>query len=181
MGYYSEFGSEKVLFSHWESYSLTTMFCNITTVPIFGPVFSLSIAIGTLIMGGNCNSVIPFIAGYEFGTFLLPIAHDWVHLKKSKKYAFHYFFMVLEWLNIFASHRDHVSHHNHDHQFVYQNFSSSGIYSHYVDSIFNNIWNVIIKKAIIDEMEPWKPMLKFTILFTLSMFFVTIFILSLIR
>lgn len=83
-----------------------------------------------------------FFSGYEFGVLLLPLAHGWQHLPKERIGArLSTLFGALEYVGLFANHKDHNSHHNHKHRTVYQDFSSSGLYVRRIDSLLNRLWN----------------------------------------
>jgi hypothetical protein len=119
-------------FTHWESFSLFTQ-----SYPCDHRIIKAFIFTSLYLL----PPMIPFIAGWEFGTLLLPAAHDWVHEKKAAKFGLQYVFIFLEKIGIFASKQDHNSHHKTGLERVYQDFSSSGLYSKKLDQYLNGIWD----------------------------------------
>lgn len=121
-------------FSHWESFSLFAQ-----TYP-FGTITKMYIGLNLLY---NYVAMAPFILGYEIGVILLPLSHDWVHEKKSKKFYIHWLLAPLELIGIFATKEDHIRHHNYNHRTIYQGFTSSGLYSARFDAILDKFWDFI--------------------------------------
>ena len=110
----------------------------------------------------------PYLFGYKLGVILLPISHDWVHLKKSNVFGMYYIFKPLEMLGIFAGAKDHRKHHDYTHETVYQSFSSSGIYTAFFDKYIDNIWNNVIKECIKNKQKPVDKLWKYMMIVTPS-------------
>ena len=125
-------GANKVAISHWESFSLFTLKYPIPN--ILSNIFTLtSLIYFPEIMSG-------FLFGYEFGVILLPVAHDWVHEKKSGVYGLQYFLGMLEYIGLFASQKDHILHHSYHGKYVYKSFTTSGLCSKIIDKFADIIW-----------------------------------------
>ncbi len=71
LSYYNSEGSRRIVQSHWVSYSLLCAFEFKLIIPMIISIWYLP------------SIMAPYIFGYEIGTFLLPFAHDWVHMKNS--------------------------------------------------------------------------------------------------
>ena len=102
----------------------------------------------------------PYLLGYEIGVFFLPIAHDWVHLKTVGKMK--YILYPLEKLGFIANKKDHHRHHNYSNETVYQSFSSSGLYLHKLDNVFDKLWNF----AFLTSKDGIKPAVKLWNIYT---------------
>jgi hypothetical protein len=124
---YYKTGANNIVRSHWESFSIFCLSPFSAILALFGIYYYPQFA--------------PYVLGFEIGMILLPLAHDWVHLRKSRAYGLNYLFHPLEMMGIFATREDHSAHHNHNHPTVYQGFSSSGIYARHIDRIFNWMWD----------------------------------------
>ena len=142
------------LFAHWNTFSLFT--CH---YPISGYLYKLFLV---CVMYFYPTKLLGFILGHEVGAFLLPISHDWVHDRKCAIFGIKYLLQFLHNLGIFATRHDHKKHHNHDHPYVYQNFTSSGIYSQRFDKCFDSLWNYLFdcssKRKIQLYKLMWYPM-----------------------
>lgn len=136
-----------VLYSHWNSFSLFTYH-----YPLNGVLLKLFVAYHLCF---NFEIIIGYILGYEFGVFLLPISHDWVHSRLCGAY---YMLKPLEMLGIFATKEDHRSHHRHDHPTVYQNFMSSGIFSKRANDYADEIWNILFEYSNMKKIQLYKLM-----------------------
>jgi len=128
-------GAFMVAVSHWESFSLFTSF-----YPIPGILSKLFVIVSLWLFP---STMAGFIFGYEFGVILLPVSHDWVHDKKACAYGIRYFLEMLEFIGIFATQKDHIRHHVYHTPYVYQGFTSSGLYWARMDKFVDNIWNYV--------------------------------------
>ena len=104
-----------------------------------------------------------YLLGYELGAFLLPISHDWVHLRSSPQYGVYYILKTLEMIGIFATREDHKSHHNYEHRTVYQGFTSSGLYSKTFDKYINRLWISIHDYCKENNIEMYVPLKKLSV------------------
>ena len=147
-----------IMESHWESFSLFT-----SNFPISRWINIPSIM---YMLFYYPSITAPYLFGYELGVILLPISHDWVHLKKSNAFGMYYIFKPLEMLGLFASVKDHKKHHNYTHETIYQSFSSSGIYTAFFDRYIDNIWNNIMKGC--NKQKPFDKLWKYVMMVTPS-------------
>ena len=144
-------GYDKIhtLYSHWNSFSLLTYH-----YPLNGYLVKMFVIYN---MYFNFGCTIAYFFGYEFGVFLLPISHDWVHSRLCGVFAY-YLLKPLETLGIFATKEDHKSHHRHDHPTVYQNFTSSGIYSKRINVMIDKIWDEMFNYSKTNKIRLYKLM-----------------------
>lgn len=144
----------ETLYSHWNSFSLFT--CH---YPINNVLMQLFLAYNLYFHFGY---VLSFILGYEFGVFLLPISHDWVHERRCGDFGAYYLLRPLEYIGVFAAKHDHHTHHKYDHATVYQNFTSSGIYSKLFDKMLDKMWNKMFAYSVEHKVPlhnlMWYPM-----------------------
>ena len=98
-----------------------------------------------------------YLVGFEFGVLLLPIAHGWQHVPQHRNGVLvQQFFNVLERCGLVANKKDHHKHHNYRSETVYQDFSSSGLYSAKVDAAINRFWDNAVRAPgkPFDTMKP---------------------------
>lgn len=123
------------LFTHWESFSLFTQ-----TYPFkYFDKFLLSLILYYK------PTTIAYILGHEVGVLFIPIAHDFCHFQYANKFGAKYLLKPLEYIGILANRQIHQTHHDHNHEYVYQSFFSSGIYCSWVDRLGDWIWNYIFR------------------------------------
>lgn len=147
-----------IVFTHWESFSIFTQ------VYPFGTTFSIvSKILLVWCLKSNPNNILPFVLGHEFGVFLLPFSHDWVHARYISRFCY-YPFKFLEILGIFATKEKHSIHHDHTHEFVYRSFSSSGIYSESLDKHLDELWEETHKKSRGLKYQAQVALLEYTLM-----------------
>ncbi len=140
LSYHNDIGSFIIAMCHWHSFSLLTM-----NYPM--PGFLVKVL--TFLYLVYCPHVAaPYFLGYEIGVFLLPISHDWVHKRNISEYYMGNIFSVLETIGLFATKDDHKRHHIHTHTTIYQGFTSSGLYSSYLDSLFDKVWDYFFNASL---------------------------------
>lgn len=132
---YSVEGSRNITVAHWVSY--TQLLSYHTLLILIVP---------------RCILV---LLGYELAVILLPLAHGWQHISHKE---FHFLiripFMILENLKLIASTLDHVIHHVHNHNAIYQDFVTSGLYIKWLfGKITNNILNKIWITSFFKQKE----------------------------
>lgn len=133
LSYYNQAGANNIAVAHWTSFSMLADI-RILLVMILSYISPL-----TLI----------YYSGYEVGVIILPFAHRWQHIDKSEQnILIKSIFCLLELFGIVANKADHVKHHIHNGPTVYQDFSSSGIYTKYIDKLINRFWDTMYYKAV---------------------------------
>ena len=148
LSYYNATGARDVAVSHWNSFFISS-----TEFP-FGRILP---KIFLPIMIYYSPRYVIYLLGYELGAFLLPISHDWVHLRSSPQYGVYYVLKSLEVIGIFATKDDHKSHHKYDHRTVYQGFTSSGLYSKVFDDYVNKLWDSIYDYSMKSRTPMYVP------------------------
>ena len=141
LSFHNKIDSYDIAVAHWHSFSL------------FMSHYSVHILFAIVLIRNP--AYVCFLLGYEIGVLLLPISHDWVHLRLSNKY-FHTLFNFFECIGIFATRSDHKAHHKHDHRTVYQSFTSSGLYSKKFDALINSIWDKMFDYAHDNDVKMYK-------------------------
>lgn len=133
-------GLRGVLTSHWHGYSMWT---EPWLIIFAGFLFLL-----------NPWVTFSFFLGHEIGAYLLPTGHGWQHLSaKYFPYPLRKLYQSLEWIGVYANHKDHRKHHDHKHEFVYQSFTSSGLYSPVIDRYFDKVWNESFQQGTSKGLE----------------------------
>ena len=120
-------GSRNVLVSHWHGFSLVLQRETLILVALISSIFP---------------DTILYFVGFEFAVLLLPIAHGWQHIPQHRNGRIvQTLFMCLESLGLVANKTAHRKHHNYRGATVYQDFSSSGLYSAKIDAAVNRFWD----------------------------------------
>ncbi|KAL0490009.1 hypothetical protein AKO1_006703 [Acrasis kona] len=140
LSYHNPKGTINVVAAHWDGYSLLAKKERIMIVLFF------------MLLNPICGL---FFFGYELGALLLPYAHLWQHISHSRMAVFEYILRICEKCGLIANGADHHRHHNHNHDTVYQDFSSSGIYMKHIDDWINYLWDCAFKTA--KETEHNRP------------------------
>lgn len=139
LSYYTDDGIRNIISAHWHSYT-----------------FIGSIHLVLIVLASYFSPKVPLVfAGYEVGVWLLPLAHGWQHINHDKFGFMKYFFVVLEQIGMFAGGDDHTEHHKHDHDTVFQGFSSSGLYMKWIDMLIDYLWNIIYYESIQKGIYPY--------------------------
>ena len=140
LSYYNASGYRNIVAAHWTSYSFvfSKMFLSVMLIIWIWPMMSY------------------YFLGYELAVIILPYAHGWQHIKHDKfNIIIKMFFTFFENIGIVANEYDHHNHHIHTGRTVYQNFSSSGIYSKYLDNKLNQLWNYCFDMAQHNNKNPY--------------------------
>jgi hypothetical protein len=139
LSYHNHDGARNVAAAHWTSFSMLSS-KRILIIMLFLHIHPL---------------IWVYFAGYEFACLVLPFAHRWQHVAASEQnIVCRILFQFLEKIGFVANHKDHIAHHDHTHPTVYQSFSSSGLYTEWIDHYLNEFWDYAFHEAIRTNSYP---------------------------
>jgi hypothetical protein len=128
-------GSINIVCAHWCSYSALRQ--RITYV-IMAMILVATRQIPT--------SFVWLLMGYELGVVLLPIAHGSQHIPLRRFGALAPMIQFFQYVGIFATPEEHQRHHESGPHGA-MDFSSSGLYSKWLDEQFNKVWDWAVESA----------------------------------
>ena len=122
--------------AHWYSFSLFNLDHPLC---VLGGIFGLAAV----------NPAAAIVAAtWEICALLLPIAHGYQHHAREEIGVLYPAVDLLVRLRVLAGKREHLRHHNHGHETVYQGFESSGLNIMPFGFVFDDWWNKLYRAAV---------------------------------